>query len=466
MSYSVSYSIERLPTGVANLDFILNGGLAVGGAYIIQGPPGAGKTILANQIAFHQAAQGKRIIYITLLSETHDRMLMHLSSLAYFSEAVVADRLTYVSGFPELAANGPAGVMKLVRDEREKRGADVIVLDGLFVIDEELNSHREFRLFVNQLQAYAHVSGCTMLLLTNAERNPSSPEYTMVDGWIELTDEEHEARSLRSLAVRKFRGGAFVRGRHMYRISDLGIELFPRLEAVIAEKPIDLPAPDGPVSTGVQALDHMLRGGIKRGSALLVAGPSGTGKTLLSLQFIAQSTAAEPGLFFGFFEGRSQLRTSAASIGIDLTALEQSGAVSMERRAPTEILIDEIAHDLLRLVRERRIKRLVIDGLAGFEQNLVYPNRWARFLTALGSALHELGVTVLYTRASPPAEDVSIAVHVPDVSPLVENVVTLRRVERNETVQRLVSVVKVRDSDPDMRLTPYTITEKGLVLAS
>lgn len=462
----MSYSMERLPSGVANLDFILNGGLAVGGAYIIQGPPGAGKTILANQIAFHQAKLGKRVIYITLLSETHDRMLMHLSSLAYYSEAVVADRLTYVSGFPELVANGPAGVMRLIRDEREKRGADLIVLDGLFVIDEELNSHREFRIFVNQLQAYAHVSGCTMLLLTNAERKPSNPEYTMVDGWIELSDEEHEALALRSLAVRKFRGGAFIRGQHMYRISDQGIELFPRLEAVIAQKPADLPKAGGLVSTGVPALDHMLRGGIARGSALLVTGPSGAGKTLLSLQFIAHSTLDEPGLFLSFFEARAQLRATASSIGIDLEALERSGAVSMEWRAPTEILIDEVAHDLLHMIRERGIRRLAIDGLAGFEQNLVYPNRWARFLTALGNALRELGVTVLYTRASPSAEDVSNALQMPDVSPLVENVVTLRRMERNETVQRLVSVVKVRDRDPDMRLTPYVINEKGLVLAS
>ena len=327
-------------------------------------------------------------------------------------------------------------------------------------------SEREFRFFMHQLQGLAHMTGCTMLLLTNAARTPSSPEYTMVDGWIELSDDEHEASAIRSLRVHKFRGGDFARGRHMYRISDRGIELFPRLESIVTRTPFEAPAAVGYVSTGVAGLDHMMRGGMAPTTALLVAGPSGTGKTLAALQFVAASTAEEPGLFLGFYESVAQLRASAASIGLDLASLEDAGAVSLEWRSPTEMLVDEVVHELLDLVRERGVKRLAIDGLAAFDQNLVYQNRRAQFLTALGNALRALGVTVFYTMASAEGEDPSRAVGVPDVSPMVENVVTFRRVERNETVQRLVSIVKVRDREHDLRLTPYAITDKGLVLSA
>lgn len=458
--------IERLPTGISALDQILDGGLAVGGAYLVQGPPGAGKTILSNQIAFNQAGAGKRVVYLTLLSETHHRMLAHLSRMAFFDEPLVADRLSYVSGFPELSENGTAGLMKLIRDEHRARGAELIVLDGLFVVEETLASEREFRFFMHQLQGLAHLIGCTMLLLTNAGRTAASPEYTMVDGWIELSDDEHEASSIRSLRVHKFRGSDFARGRHMYRISDRGIELFPRLEAMVTRTPFEAPAAAGHISTGVSGLDHMMRGGLAPATALLIAGPSGTGKTLAALQFIAASTPQEPGLFLCFYESVPQLKASAASIGVDIASLENAEAVSMEWRSPAEMLVDEVVHELLELVRERGVKRLAIDGLAAFDQNLVYPHRRAQFLTALGNALRGMGVTVLYTMASAEGEDPSRAVGVPDVSPLVENVVTFRRVERNETVQRLVSIVKVRDREHDLRLTPYTITDNGLVLSA
>jgi circadian clock protein KaiC len=458
--------IERLPTGIEAFDRILDGGLAVGGAYIVQGPPGAGKTILANQIAFHQAGQGKRVIYLTLLSESHHRMLAHLAPMSFYDESVLADCLTYVSGFPELSENGTAGLMKLVRDEHRLRGAELIVLDGLFVVEDTLASEQAFRIFVHQLQGLAHMTGCTMLLLTNGDRKRSSPEYTMVDGWIELTDDEHEVRAIRSLRVHKFRGSGFVPGRHMYRIGTKGIELYERLEALIGREPYEAPAIEGHVTTGIAGLDHMMRGGMAPATALLLAGPSGTGKTLAGLQFIAASSSEAPGLFFGFYESPTQLRASAASIGIDLAGLEEAGAVSIEWRSPAELLIDKAAHELLEIVRERGVKRLVVDGLGGFQQNLVHADRWAQFMTALGNVLQGMGVTIFYTVASPDGQDVYRAAGVPDISPLVENVVTLRRVERNETVQRLVSIVKVRDREHDLRLTAYTITDKGLVLSA
>ena len=78
--------LARLPSGIMGLDPVLGGGFIEGASYIIQGSPGAGKTILSNQIAFAQAVGGRRVLYVTLLAETHDRLFQSLSTLSFLIE--------------------------------------------------------------------------------------------------------------------------------------------------------------------------------------------------------------------------------------------------------------------------------------------------------------------------------------------------------------------------------------------
>lgn len=458
--------LARLPTGIANLDLILRGGLLRGGAYILQGFPGAGKTILANQIASSHIRGDGRAVYITLLSEGHDRMMAHLGQMAFFDPAILPGRLSYISGYAELEKNGLFGLAKLVRSEVERQGAELVVIDGLFVAEETASSNHAFRRVIHELQAYAHIAGCTMLLLTNSRCDPGSPEYTMVDGWIEMTDIRAEGRVVRELEVHKFRGGDTVRGRHRYRISGRGIEVYPRLEAVAGRRSA-MPAGDRLVTSGIPRLDLMLRGGLADGSATLLAGASGTGKTIAALQFAGAATAAEPCVFLGFYESPERLRHKARGIGVDMAGLEASGGLHLHWRSPAEILVDEVAAWLLDELRRVGARRLVVDGIAGFQQNLVESGRMGRFLTALGNELRGLGITTLYTSAmtghgqspAPAAQGVA------ELSPLVDSVLTMRLIERNETVHKLFSILKVPDRDFDARLVTYTIGSDGIVLA-
>src|SRR3981081_4090725 len=96
--------LPRLATGIAHLDVILSGGFLRGGSYIVAGSPGAGKTILGNQVCFHHVAQGERAVYLTLLSESHGRMVAHLSPMSFFEPSAVGTKLHYVSGYNELRA--------------------------------------------------------------------------------------------------------------------------------------------------------------------------------------------------------------------------------------------------------------------------------------------------------------------------------------------------------------------------
>src|SRR6201997_2411723 len=142
--------LKRLPTGVPGLDTVLRGGFLRGGIFIVQGSPGAGKTILGNQICFHHVARGGRALYVTLLAENHARMLLHIGQLGFFEEAVIPERLYYISAFRVLEQEGLPAVMSVLRREVQARRASLLVLDGLSAIEETADSSRAFKKFIHE----------------------------------------------------------------------------------------------------------------------------------------------------------------------------------------------------------------------------------------------------------------------------------------------------------------------------
>ena len=196
------HSAERRPTGIEGLDRILEGGLLVAGVYIVQGPPGAGKTILANQTCFNHAATGGHAVYVTLLAESHSRMFAHLRRMAFFDESAIPDRVYYIGGYSALEADGLDALVTLIRGAIQKHKATLLVVDGLISAQESSPSDRDFKKFLHEIQTLADLTGCTVLLLTNAQRARASfPEHTMVDGVLHLTDELSELRPLRHIRV-------------------------------------------------------------------------------------------------------------------------------------------------------------------------------------------------------------------------------------------------------------------------
>ena len=141
--------LVRVPTGVPGLDTVLGGGLFGGGVYILQGAPGAGKTILANQISFNQVRAHKRVLYVTLLAETHGRMLQNLGSLDFFDPELLRQSVTYLSAFRSLEEEGLKGLVTLLRREMRAADAALLIIDGLVTVDEVAGSEREFKKFIH-----------------------------------------------------------------------------------------------------------------------------------------------------------------------------------------------------------------------------------------------------------------------------------------------------------------------------
>lgn len=458
--------LERIPTRVPGLDNILSGGLLRGGIFIIQGSPGAGKTILGNQICFRHVANGGRALYVTLLAENHARMLLHLGQLSFFEETVIPDRLYYISAFRALEEEGLTGVLQLLRHEVQAHDAGILVLDGFSAIEEATPSVREFKKFIHQLQAHAAIANCTMILLSGAK--PASAEHTLVDGVIELQTKLYGRRAERSLQVHKLRGSGYMRGEHSFRITGDGIIVYPRTEALLASpSPVDR-VTGPPTTTGLAQLDRITGGGFPHRSTALLVGPPGIGKTTLGLHFLSQCDEKNRGLHFGFYETPAAIADKARALGLPLERLIAEGHVEVLWQTPTEGLLDEACHRLIEAVRSKRIRRLFIDGLEGFERLTTERERLEHIFAAFNNEFRGRDVSTLYTSEVDLIGSVAglpfSGLPLQGASCVAEIILVMRYVELRSELHRMISVLKVRDLEINPALHRFAITNQGIVI--
>ena len=462
-------SSDRRPTGVPGLDRILEGGLLVSGVYIVQGPPGAGKTVLANQLCFQHAAAGQRAMYVTLLAESHARLFAHLRRMAFFDETAIPDRVYYIGGYSTLQSGGLDALVGLIRGAIQKHKATLLVVDGLVSAQDSAGSDREFKQFIHELQTVTELIACTVVLLTNAERaNGFYPEHTMVDGVLHLTDGLSELRPLRHIRVLKLRGSAPIRGLHSVRISDQGFEVRPRLETLFPQGSV----PEAPVALGAKLgfglpeLDTMLRGGLRAGSITMLLGSSGSGKTLMGMQFLSTGIKnGERAVYFGFFEHPDAILAKCQRVGIGgLKEGVERGTLAMVWHRPVEGVIDELGESLIDTVRRMGAQRVFIDGMDGFDRAADFPERMADVYSVLGQELERLGATTVYTTETRALFEQTIEVPITGLSAATQNIILLRHIEHRATMLRVMVILKVRDDDYDGRMRELQITDNGLVL--
>lgn len=463
---TVTQELPRLTTGISGLDLILGGGFIEGASYIVQGQPGAGKTIFSNQVAFANVARDRKVLYVTLLAETHDRLFQSLGTLAFFDRSKLGTAISYVSVFQTLRDEGLSAVVSLIRKEISRQGATLLVFDGLLNARDRANSNLDVKTFIAEIQSQAAFVGCTVLFLTSTRVADDSPEHTMVDGVIELHEELVGVRSVRRLQIKKSRGSRSLGGFHQFEITSAGIEIFPRLESALAHSTVSDRHETTPITSGVDGLDTLLGAGFPTSSVTLVFGPSGCGKTSLGLNFLSCASEKEPALHFGFYETPPRLQTKARALGLDFTPLVRSGALEIMWNPMTENMVDKLGHRLLDAVRARGVKRLLIDGLGGFERAAVYPPRLVEFFAALMNELRALGVTAVATWELRDLFGPTVMAPGSEISSLLDNLVMLRHVEINSRYKRTISVLKVRDSAFEPVIHEITFGTRGLEVVS
>jgi circadian clock protein KaiC len=305
--------------------------------------------------------------------------------------------------------------------------------------------------------------GCTCLLLSDQDIHYQHPIEMHVDGIFRLEEEHVGARDIRYFHVQKLRGRGFLRGRHAMEITDAGIEIYPRLEAIRTERPLAVTEGRDRKPFGVKGLDGMLRGGLVAGSTTMLLGAPGAGKTVLALHFLGEGlNKGEPALFVGFNESPDQLMAKAESVALGLRSHYDAGKLRVIWNPPLELLIDAWSHEVLHVAQEHRPTRIVIDGLSDVERQEFFIGRLPTLLAALANEFGHMNITTLLTAENKGLVGSSLDVTLPAPSAVVENVIMLRYVEVASQLHRLISVLKVRESDHDTSIREFSISRQGL----
>jgi circadian clock protein KaiC len=446
---------DPLSTGVPNLDLVLGGGIPRGSVVLAIGAPGTGKTMLAQQMAFHLAARGQATVYLTGYSESHDKLLLHTRGLSFFREELIGERVQLVS-LTELLEEGPTAAEEAIIATVREQGATLVVLDGFRTMRRYLDDDLLIGHFLYSLGAKLMLRGATTLV--TIEGDPESPtrypELTVCDIILGLYRERGGGRHRRLLDVMKARGAAALDGVHPFSISSEGITVHPRLESRVS--PVPTATTTERAAFGIRDIDALVGGGLIVGSTTVVAGSPGAGKTLLGLHFVAEGLQrAEPALFLTFRELADQLRERARAFGMDVAAAEVAGRVALLALPDYELEADRVA-DLLREDIERRgVRRLVIDSAAELERGIAPEARKPEFLAALATYLRAQGVTACVTLDVPKTVGQDLDLVGTPFSVLAENLLLLRDVEYLGQPHRVITVLKMRASGYERSIRQY-----------
>ena len=275
--------IRQLPTGVPGLDEILGGGLPEFSFNIIAGAPGCGKTTLAHQIMFANATPERPALYFTVLGEPAIKMLRYQQQYSFFDDAKMDGAIRFINLSQVVLDQDLGAVLDAIIKEVETSKAGVVVVDSFrTVVRKALNNASEVELqgFVQRLALHLTSWQATTFLIGEYVEGElrDNPVFTVADGLFWLYQSVERNSIVRKMQVMKVRGQESVPGLHTFRITDAGLQTFPRTFGLVGEA--------GQVkgrrrlSTGIGELDALLGGGIPEGDSLLLAGPSGAGKSI------------------------------------------------------------------------------------------------------------------------------------------------------------------------------------------
>lgn len=461
--------LERIESGVERLDYILYGGFLKGGTYTIMGPPGSGKTIFGNQICFnHIKISNGNCIYITLLAESHAKMLMHIGTMEFFRPEVIPEKLFYVSGYRALKNSHLQGLLDLIKKIVKERRASLLVIDGIQAAGKHSDEGLDFEEFIHELQAYSSILECTTLMLTPSNRaRTDNVENVVVDGVIEMSYQLIGPRAVRELTVHKFRGSNFLVGKHETEITTKGLQIHPRTEIQF-----DTPSGESDITRermafGIKKLDEMLMGGLMSGTSTVLLGSPGTGKTMLGLSFLVEGAKNnQKGIYFGFYEPPERLVEKAERIGIKLRKYVESGLIEIIWQPPLEHYMDSLAEQVLEKIKGEKHKkrRLFIDGIEGFRSAAIYQDRIKRFLSAFCNQLRTQDVTTLMTEELD-LYRTEVTLPTPELATVTEGVILVRYLEFNSQIHRLISILKMRESLYDTSIREFQINNDGIHVA-
>lgn len=457
-------------TGTEGLDDILAGGLTPGHVFLLEGSPGTGKTTVALKFLLEGARCGEKCLYITL-SETESELRavsashgwelsekIEIFELVPPEAALSADRqqtLLYSSDL-ELGE-----ATKSILDAFERIQPHRVVLDSLSEIRLLAQSSLRYRRQVLALKHFFARHSATVLLLDDlTAESADKTSHSIVHGVIRLEElSPNYGAERRRVRITKYRGQQFRGGYHDFTIQPGGVVVFPRLRAFEHRGSFDRDR----ASSDMPELDALLGGGIEQGSSTLVLGPTGIGKTLFSLQFVAAAVRrGEKAAVFVFDEELGMLFERTKALGFDIEKMRDAGALLIEQVDAAELSPGEFTHRVRAAVDQSQAKTVVIDSLNGYQAAMPDENSLILHIHEILQYLNRQGVNTFLTVAQ---HGVVGDMRTPiDLTYLSDTVVLLRYFEAFSKVKRAISVIKKRGGGHEDTIREYMIRPSGLVV--
>ena len=469
-------AIRRLATGVPGLDQILGGGLPEFSFNLIAGTPGAGKTTLAQQIMFALSGSDRSALYFTVVGEPPLKMLRYQQQFTFFDMARVNESVRYVNLSQEMVTGSLEKLLARIVQEVETTNPGVVIVDSFRTVaqaaERAQNGDLDLQYFVQQLAV--RLTGWEATTFLVGEYDPSeaeqNPVFTVADGVLWLLQSLDRNSMVRKVQVMKMRGQAPIPGLHTFRITDDGVQVFPRV--IVGTEAKSRPAVAGAtrkprerLSLGVKGLDEMVGGGIPAGYSVLLAGPSGSGKSVLATEFIIEGARHhEPGII-AVFEKRPAEYSQAGPSGRRFERFVRERKVGIIHTRPLDLSIDEMLHEIVEAIHRLKARRLVIDSLSGFELALAptFREDFRESLYRMVAVLTGMGITMMMTAELEDSYlDLRFSPH--GTAFLTDAIIMQRYIELKGQLQRIMAVVKVRGSAHSKDLRTFEITEQGIVM--
>ncbi|HEX2015749.1 MAG TPA: circadian clock protein KaiC [Solirubrobacteraceae bacterium] len=464
--------VERLQLGIPGFDQIAEGGIPRGRASLVVGTSGAGKTVFALQALAAGVRLYKQPGVLVTFDETPEDLLRNAQGFGWgLEEAVAEGQVAIIDCAPshdeeqiQMGDFDFSALLARIMGAVERVHAQRVVMDSVSSLFPQFNDPYAVRRELGRVIRGLRQERLTTLI--TAERTEEygpvarfGVEEFVADNVIILRNPLAGEQRRRTIEILKFRGVAHETGEYSYTIeAGTGIRVLPR-SAIESFKD----ASTERVTTGIEGIDEMLRGGVYRDTVMLISGATGTGKTLQVCEFVrAGAQSGERGLLLSFEESAAQLMRNAMSWGVDLRSAVDSGSVRISARYPDRMSLEDLLTQIRLEVEEFNPTRVAVDSLTAIERG-ASPKAFREFISGLINCFKNAEVAAIVTITTPLMSS-SEAISEMHISTLSDAVILLRYAEVAGDLRRVLTVLKMRGSAHDRCIREYTIHDTGMAL--